>query len=567
MEKMFARLREKHSEIVDDSDDFIDDFSDFLKARKMGNIPVSGDLQAAYAAFVQANDMPGDQRNILQANPSLLLLLRGMEHFVEKAASKVDKKHDRFIQNLSGCFMEPELAARPAAEIYHMRFGELTQDIRAVYEFEPFDRLETGKEYEAHLGANRFYFHSRLSAAIRTDPENPREIVLKLSYAGELPEEKFLKPVSAFFQDDEITNYHFLWLMKTAKWPDGMSIDFPHHDFSYPQNVVDEPYKYAWRYLKPYPSPLDMLFDLHNIPMEIFEKNSDRQWKADICIQLSDDLPGNKTEHLNSGFHINALPVFYWHETRVRKRTSGKEKQVYEDPDRLIRLIGPDGAVWPVYIHDSGKGRSADMAGNSILIQPIFPGKNPGSEPLIENMRVLVAGEPDAGTNLLPGDRAMDKADRKHLQLERRVRSDSRSMKYQSRAKASPEKKDFWNTLSRIFRQPQDDEFMKDHLGTYLKERMEGLPIQPTKEWLTIESGERSVMVSQKQKKIPCIRLFVIIDTDRLDTGHRAAVQGILWRATGRFYNYLDERLPPNTGLFIGLYRDSKEGELYVWRQ
>ena len=569
---LLKELIEKYDEIVGENpDDLVRDFTTFLKAKKAGSIGIDPFMGASYTEFAEKNKLA--ETNLLQANPSILVMLRGLQDFIARAGLHLQQKHEEFFQQIAILFMGLETAARPAVEIFQLN-NSTPQKFTDPLEFEKycrFDKVNNQKYSEAgHLGCRPFVYHPNIKANVWHRNDNTTQIRIELTYYGAKPPKKF-PPISAFLYTlDQDTNYFLMWLLKNSRCEDEKSISFkfPLFDFGYPKELVNEPYQKFWRYLDPYPNVLDFLFEIHDLSGDDFQLKAEKTWYTEYRIRLDEKIP--EIGDWSGSFFINAFPIFYWHQGEAYTTNDVTRIRYYEDARRIIWIRvgrGMQQIAAPLYYVDrSGEGtgwvtdRNRDV---HVRVLPLRKGRNRGDEQKI-GVHALFAGNPideDEELHLRP-DR-LSARERAAIHAKKLIRSKLISQtEMQSRWNWSPddrEKSDkFWGFLYQTIKQPHDDEFIKKVFMRYILQRIRNSSVP---EWLQITSKDRALVLSPKASSlVPCTQIVVVVNCKYFEDRDKnwKSTLGMLWKAIDRFHPYLSERLPPNIFLQISLYKNDE---------
>ena len=559
-----------------DPDALVKEFAAFIQSKKNGNANVDEELRVAYREFALQHQILVEEGDITNANPSLLLLLRGMEYFVKRLESRVHEKYDQFLQQISLLFIGLETAARPAVEIFQMEIPTIKEELADHYAFPAHYRFEASsrqKYNEGHLGGVPFTFHTRLKAKLLDITESHHKntvLNLELTYHGATPEQ--LPPISAFFYgDNPQLRYRFLWLLKTASI-DKLSFRFPLHNFAYPQELANTPYQQAWRYLDPYPAVLDFLFEIHDCDKDHFRPESYNLWKASYRIELREKLVKPPKGDWNDSFFINALPVFYWHPSEVY--LADNKIRLCEEAARTIWIrAGKEDQQLPVplyYVDDSGEGTGWISHNEKDLFLHVLPQRKDKPLPKAPlGVQALFAGYPvKRDEKLLLNSETMTASQRTAVQVKRLVACENMGdLRFQPRRDwAEPEQHfQFWEMLNQSFRQVHDDGYIKTRAKDYLLRQLQ--PYDFKAEWLEVAIKERSLALVG-DRLIPSSQLSIRLNLEQVEKAGKSPSQivGVMWRGLDRFHAYLSERLPPNLALHIGLYDTKHPQPLFTWK-
>lgn len=603
VQQMIYRLLEAYDTMSQqhlsfDADSLVNEFASFLKAKQLAGLGLDEEIRTAYREFAD-NRLGEEEKNIASANPALLLLLAGIQNFVQRAEMRLNERYNAFLQQLSVLFLGLEVAARPALEIFQMELAPI-EGVQPSYEMEPFFPFVGGqdKKSDAHLGVRAFHFQPRLKARLAEVSEpnaNTSTLQLELRYSGTtngaLPQS--FPPVSALlYGDDPELRYRFLWLLKTARvevekrdskpgeMEGNLCFVFPVHDFGYPPELVNEPYRSAWRYLEPYPFVLDFLFELHGVHPTHFRQEKAGEWKALYTIELTERLPLPKDRLWNHLFFINAFPVFYWHASEAY--TVETKIRFYEDAARLIWLaVGKEDQQLPApiyYVAQSGEGTGWLAQNQSEWFVHMLPKRQQGTvgQKSKVGVQAVVAGYPlEKGQKLTLGKPIMKSAQRSALQINRVVACDGTpALQFQTRQTWSEmndnrQQQRFWDMLACSTRLPHHDEFIGKLCKTYLQNRLAAF--QLSEKWLDVNTEARSLLWMQTalgSKMVPCTQIVVSVNSEGAvsEKKNPSFLLSIVWRAIDRFYRCLAERMPPNVCASIILREQGSRKLVQVWR-
>jgi len=592
---LIIKLIDIHKEVISaNTDDMIKDFSNFLQAKKNGGILFDPKLEAAYREFAKKNNLPETEHNITQANPSLLFLMRGMQELIQFTEQKIESNYDHFLQEITAFFIDMECAARPAVEIYNMEMNEIKQGTKDHYYFENFFRFKSNnyEGIEAHLGPTGFYLHPRIQLHKLSIDGN--SLTLILHYTGSKQNMPYkLKPISAFINCEYEKSYQILWLLKNSTTDQSTSLkfEFPIYNFGYPEhNMKCVPYKNAWRYLTPYPSNLDFFFNICGIKAEHFEEKEvdSNTYVAEYTINIDSTISIGKDD-----IQLNAFPVFHWYnadsyELKKNSRTNkNADYRIYENAYEIIsirKLTKKNLMPPPVYtINNSGEGIGwfSENGHNRLLkILPIDKERAPDGKKTTNDLFAMVAvNNPATNTNSFGlssyPEKQMNKTIKATIVI-KKIKQFDQSLEFQPRwiwrsNMQSEEEIKFWRTLKQIFRQPHNDQFIKELFTDYLIDRIDGYNFGIFDDLIDIELIKRSLIhINDSKQFVPCTQLYVTLKTkisfnNQKTKAFHEQVAGVIWRAIDRFHMYLSERFPPNIGLYILLCHENKNNNLNTW--
>ncbi|KPA13244.1 hypothetical protein MHK_006550 [Candidatus Magnetomorum sp. HK-1] len=586
---LIKTLIDKHKEVISaNPDDMINDFSNFLQAKKNGDLSFNPGLGAAYREFARKNNLPETEHSITQANPSLLFLIRGMQELLQFSEQKIEEQYDLFLQDITAFFIDLECAARPAVEIYSMQMKEIKPELKDHYYFDNFFRFKN-KSFdgsEAHLGPTGFNFHPRIQLHDLSIEGNL--LNFSLHYTGpiqNIPDE--LEPISAFINCEDKKSYQFLWLLKNSTTDQSTSLrfEFPIYNFGYPKRYMKGvPYKNAWRYLSPYPSNLDFFFNICSIKKEHFgEKN-----KAKYTINLNSTISIKKDD-----IFLNAFPLYHWYYAdayELPKNSSinkNADYRIYENAYKIIsiRRVAQKSLVPPpIYtISNSGEGTGwfLENGQNRLLkILPLDKERAPDGKKTTNDLSALVAvNKSVAQTDLFSlssySEKQMNQTIKATVDI-KKIKKFDQASEFQPRwiwrSNVKPEEEiKFWKTLKQIFRQPHNDQFIKELFIDYLIDRIDFYNFGTFDDLIDIELIKRSLIhINASKQFVPCTQLYVTLKKQISFNNQKSKVfhdqvAGVIWRAIDRFHMYLSERFPPNIGLFIILCHENKDNKLNAW--